>query len=114
MALTDICHPKQWRTISAKDLLPEGYPVFGANGIIGYWSEYNHESETITIACRGTCGSVHIADAKSYINGNAMCLDDLSDMVVLKYLYYYLKGYDFLMLFPEQLYHKSQSKDLGK
>ncbi len=94
-ALTEICHPKQWRTIPAKNLLPEGYPVFGANGIIGYWSEYNHESETITIACRGTCGSVRIADAKSYINGNAMCLDDLSDEVHIKYLYYYLVGYDF-------------------
>ncbi len=93
--LTEICRPKQWKTIPGKDLLTEGYPVFGANGIIGYWSEYNHVSETITIACRGTCGAVRIADAKSYINGNAMCLDDLSNSVLLKYLYYYLRWYDF-------------------
>ena len=93
--LTEICRPKQWKTISGKDLLPEGYPVLGANGIIGYWSEYNHEFETITIACRGTCGAVRIAGAKSYINGNAMCLDDLSDSVLLEYLYYYLRWYDF-------------------
>ena len=93
--LTEICRPKQWKTIPGNNLLQEGYPVFGANGVIGYWSEYNHESETITIACRGTCGAVRIADAKSYINGNAMCLDDLSNSVLLKYLYYYLRWYDF-------------------
>ena len=94
-SLTDICRPKQWKTISGKDLLSEGYPVYGANGIIGYWSEYNHKHETITIACRGTCGTVNIVPAKSYINGNAMCLDGVSDSINSKFLYYYLKGYDF-------------------
>ena len=93
--LTDVCRPKQWKTISGKDLLTEGYPVYGANGIIGYWSDYNHVSETLTIACRGTCGTVNIVPAKSYINGNAMSLDGLSDTMNLRFLYYYLKGYDF-------------------
>ena len=93
--LTDVCRPKQWKTIAGKDLLPEGYPVYGANGMIGYWSDYNHASETVTIACRGTCGIVNIVPAKSYINGNAMSLDNLSDKVNLRFLYYYLKGYDF-------------------
>lgn len=93
--LTEICRPKQWKTIPGKDLKDHGFPVYGANGIIGYWNEYNHEKETLTIACRGTCGTVNIAEQKSYVNGNAMCLDELSDDVDLKYLYYYLKGYDF-------------------
>ena len=92
--LIDISRPKQWKTISGKDLLDKGYPVYGANGVIGYWSEYNHEKETIAIGCRGTCGEVNIVPAKSYINGNAMCLDDLSGDVELRYLYYYLKWYD--------------------
>ena len=92
--LVDISRPKQWKTISGKDLLDKGYPVYGANGLIGYWSNYNHEKETITIGCRGTCGEVNIIPAKSYINGNAMCLDDLSNDVELRYLYYYLKWYD--------------------
>ena len=93
--LTEICRPKQWKTIPGKDLKEQGFPVYGANGIIGYWDAYNHEKETLTIACRGTCGTVNIAEPKSYINGNAMCLDELSDKVDLKYLYYFLKGYDF-------------------
>lgn len=93
--LTDICRPKQWKTIPGKELLNEGFPVYGANGIVGYWSDFNHEFETIIIACRGTCGMVNITVPQSYVNGNAMCLDNLSDDVLLEYLYYYLKGYNF-------------------
>ena len=93
--LTDLCNPKQWKTIAAKELLEEGYPVYGANGIVGYWREYNHETETLAIACRGTCGTVNVIPPKSYINGNTMCLDNISNDVDLKYLFYYLKAYDF-------------------
>ena len=94
--LTDICTPKQWKTISTSELLKDGYPVYGANGIIGYYNQYNHESETVLITCRGaTCGEVNISLPKSYINGNAMCLDNLKTECCLKYIYYYLKYYDF-------------------
>lgn len=31
--LTDICNPKQWKTIPTSELLENGYPVYGANGI---------------------------------------------------------------------------------
>ena len=93
--LFDICQPKQWKTIAVKDLKNEGYPVYGANGIIGFHNEFNHEKETLLIGCRGSCGEVHISQPKSYINGNAMCLDKLSDKISLHYLYYFLKGYNF-------------------
>ena len=93
--LFDICRPKQWKTIAVKDLKNEGYPVYGANGIIGSHNEFNHEKETLLIGCRGSCGEIHISQPKSYINGNAMCLDELSDNILLYYLYYFLKGYNF-------------------
>ncbi len=71
--LVDVCKPKQWKTISANQLKNAGYPVYGANGKIGYYSEYTHEFPTILITCRGaTCGTVNICDAKSYVNGNAI------------------------------------------
>ena len=94
--LTDICTPKQWRTIPTSELLSEGYPVYGANGIIGYYSEYNHESPVIAITCRGaTCGTINITAPKSYVTGNAMCLDNTRPDVLLEYLYYCLLHYDF-------------------
>ena len=76
--ITEICHPKQWPTISKAEMLPSGYPVFGANGQIGYYSKFNHEQPTILITCRGaTCGSINVCEPKSYVTGNAMALDAL-------------------------------------
>ena len=89
--LCEISSPKQWKTISSDMLIADGYPVYGANGIIGYYNEYNHECETLLITCRGaTCGALNICQPYSYVNGNAMALDNLSDDVDIKYLYYYL------------------------
>ena len=94
--LSDICNPKQWRTIPTSDLLNEGYPVYGANGIIGYYSEYNHENPVVTVTCRGaTCGSINITVPNAYITGNAMCLDDVRSDIEMDYLYYCLKHYNF-------------------
>ena len=94
--LTEICAPKQWKTIPANELLDEGYPVYGANGIIGYYDKYNHENPVVTITCRGaTCGTVNITEPKSYITGNAMCLDNVRPDILLEYLYYCLLHYDF-------------------
>lgn len=75
--LNGITNPKQWPTISSKELTESGYPVFGANGVIGYYSTYNHECPTVLITCRGaTCGTINICAPKSYVTGNAMALDD--------------------------------------
>lgn len=95
--LKEICMPKQWKTIASSMLKDSGYPVYGANGIIGYYSDYNHDKETILVTCRGaTCGTVNICKPFSYINGNAMALDNLDGKIDIKYLYYYLKkrGFD--------------------
>lgn len=94
--LTQVCTPKQWATISTDKLLDNGYPVYGANGQIGYYNKYNHENPTLMITCRGaTCGTVNISQPKSYINGNAMCLDNLDNRINLRYMYYQLLNYDF-------------------
>ena len=85
--LTEVCSPKQWKTISQTEMLPEGYPVYGANGIIGYYNEYNHENPTVLITCRGaTCGTLNISKPFSYVNGNAMALDNVIEDVDEKYL----------------------------
>ena len=94
--LVDICNPKQWKTIPMDELLESGYPVYGANGIIGYYSKYNHDRSVVTITCRGaTCGSINITVPQSYITGNAMCLDDVRPDIETMYLYYCLRHYKF-------------------
>lgn len=90
--LTDVCKPKQWKTISTSELKEEGFPVYGANGKIGFYNEYTHEKETLLITCRGaTCGTINICEPKSYVNGNAMALDNLKEECHLRFLFYFFQ-----------------------
>jgi type I restriction enzyme S subunit len=89
--LTAICNPKQWKIISQNELYKSGYPVYGANGKMGFFNEYNHEEPVLLIGCRGTCGSIHISEPKSYTNGNAMACDNLDSTVNIKYLKYFFE-----------------------
>ncbi|WP_410376752.1 restriction endonuclease subunit S [Enterobacter sp. CPE_E423] len=92
--LVDLVSPKQWKTISTKELTDDGYVVYGANGKIGFYNKYTHESATLMITCRGaTCGNLHISEPLSYINGNAMALDNQpTNYVNIKYLKYSLQA----------------------
>lgn len=96
ISLKEICTLKQWKTIPAKEMTETGYPVYGANGIIGFYSDWNHDEPTIMICCRGaTCGAINVSKEKCYINGNAMCLDNLSNSFDFNFVVYFLKHYDF-------------------
>ena len=96
IGLNTICSFKQWKTIPTKELKDKGFPVWGANGIIGYSNEYNHIDSTIMICCRGaTCGAINVSSGKCYINGNAMCVDNLSEEFAIDFVAYFLKHYDF-------------------
>jgi len=80
VSLFDICNPKQWPTIPQTAFVERGYPVYGANGKIGYYTEFNHAKPTVLITCRGaTCGTINVCEPKSYVTGNAMALDDLDE-----------------------------------
>jgi len=75
--LESFCRPRQWKTIPGKDLLEDGFPVYSANGQVGFYSDFNHAEPVVTIGCRGTCGAIHVTPPKCWVTGNAMCLDDL-------------------------------------
>ncbi|MEX1668376.1 restriction endonuclease subunit S [Zhongshania guokunii] len=92
LKLTDVCTPKQWRTIASDEMTSSGYPVFGANGFVGFYHDYNHEEETVAITCRGnTCGTINRIPPKTYITGNSMALDNVRRSVITQdYLYYAL------------------------
>lgn len=71
--ISDLYQPQ---TISQRDLEMVGYPVYGANGLIGYYHLFNHETWQIMITCRGsTCGTVNRTYGKSWITGNAMVVN---------------------------------------
>ena len=98
LALSNIADIYQPQTISSSDLTTEGYWVYGANGIIGKYKEYNHETEQICITCRGnTCGTVNYAQAKVWITGNSMVIntDKYQRQVNKRFLFHYLSSYNF-------------------
>ena len=98
LALSNIADIYQPQTISSSDLTSEGYWVYGANGIIGKYKEYNHETEQICITCRGnTCGTVNYTQPKVWITGNTMVIntDKYQRQVNKRFLFHYLSSYNF-------------------
>jgi len=72
--LGEVCNLYQPKTIATSCLDSNGkYFVYGANGVIGKYNEYNHKFPEVLITCRGaTCGTINISKPFSWINGNAM------------------------------------------
>ena len=74
--LSDIANIYQPQTIAQNKLDNGKYFVFGANGIIGKYSKYNHKQKQITISCRGeNSGKVNITPEECWITGNSMVLN---------------------------------------
>ena len=92
--IADLYQPK---TISQEDFTPTGYPVFGANGIIGFYKEYNHELPQVLITCRGSsCGTINLSLPLSWITGNAMVVNvDNKSEINKEFLYHILRYSDF-------------------
>lgn len=69
-----LCQMYQPTTLSKQSLDDSGpYAVYGANGIIGKHSQFNHADSEVVVSCRGAnCGSVQMTKPCSWINGNAM------------------------------------------
>lgn len=91
ISIGEISELYQPKTLSTKEIDNNGdYLVYGANGIIGKHSSYNHSKSELLITCRGaTCGNVHISKPYSWINGNAMVVKPLNkELLSLKYLYF--------------------------
>ena len=96
--LGEIAQIYQPQTISSTELTEDGFLVYGANGIIGKYKQYNHKTEQICITCRGnTCGMVNYTQPMSWITGNAMVIntDEHQNKVCKRYLYHYLSAYNF-------------------
>ena len=83
-------------TLQESDVCEHGaYPVYGANGIVGYLDNYNTECETVYIIKDGSgVGTV------SYVTGKCSATGTLNTLQTkegysLQYLYYLLKVFNF-------------------
>jgi type I restriction enzyme S subunit len=81
----------QPETISQSEFTDSGYPVFGANGVVGMYGRFNHETPQITISCRGNCGAVNRTHGPAWITGNAMVVNlDGATNIDKSFVYYAL------------------------
>ena len=98
--LGEICKPKMGKNLPQSKFITDGFDVWGANGIIGKYSDYLYENSEVTITCRGaTCGEVNLTTPKSWITNNAIILENLEEeKTSKKFLYFLLKNMDLTKL----------------
>ncbi len=94
--LGEVCDLYQPKTISSEQLITDGnYPVYGANGVIGRYNQFNHEESEVLVTCRGaTCGTINVSEPYSWINGNAMVVRPTISEIRKQYLRYVLTSID--------------------
>ncbi|OBS95082.1 hypothetical protein A9259_13205 [Vibrio cyclitrophicus] len=84
---------KYGKNLPKTKLLDEGYPVFGGNGVIGYYSSYLYEDEQVLVSCRGAAsGKVLRSLPKSFITNNSLVIDLSNSVLNINYVEPYLKG----------------------
>lgn len=90
-ALKNLCSMQSGRNITSEQIADEGeYPVYGGNGIRGYYSEWNTEGEFLTVGRQGAlCGNVHKVSGRVWATEHAVVTRP-KDSVSLPYLYYNL------------------------
>ena len=83
-------------TLQESDVCEHGaYPVYGANGIVGYLDHYNTEDDAIYIIKDGSgVGAVSYVTGKCSATGTLNTLQ-AKDGYSLQYLYYMLKVFNF-------------------
>jgi len=66
------------------------YPVYGGNGIMGYYDNFNREETILVIGRVGEkCGNVHLVKEKCWVTDNSLILD-LWNKEIYDWAYYSL------------------------
>jgi type I restriction enzyme S subunit len=94
--LGEVAHMKQGNVLPTKEFTASGFPVYGANGQIGWYSEFTHEESEVVVTCRGaTCGTVNVTPPRAFITNNAMVVTPKDPRCLCKdFLAYALKQSD--------------------
>ena len=74
--LSSIAVIKYGKGLPTKNLIPNGYPVFGGNGVIGYYSSYMYSLPQILVSCRGAAsGNVLESYPNSFVTNNSLIIE---------------------------------------
>ncbi|MES2811503.1 MAG: restriction endonuclease subunit S [Bacteroidota bacterium] len=91
--LGEICEIVYGKGLLTKNLKDNGFPVFGANGIIGFNDKYLYEETKVLISCRGAySGKINFSPPKCYVTNNSLVLDVKRKNELDKYYLFYSLG----------------------
>ena len=90
--LGELCSVTYGKGLPVKNFKPSGYPVFGANGVIGFYDKYLFDEPRVLISCRGAAsGKINLSPAKCFVTNNSLVLDILvKEDLEKKFLFYAL------------------------
>jgi type I restriction enzyme, S subunit len=88
--LGDITEIKYGKGLPVNKFKDTGFPVFGANGVIGFYDQYLFEDEQLLISCRGAnSGTLNYSPKKCYITNNSLIVDFLVEQNQLRKTFFY-------------------------
>ena len=74
--LGDFCKIKYGKGLPTSKVLSFGYPVYGGNGIIGYYNEKMYDDSQVLISCRGAAsGKVLFTKPECFVTNNSLILE---------------------------------------
>ena len=90
-----LCTMQAGKNLTSEQIAPEGtYPVYGGNGIRGFFSDYNCDGKFLIVGRQGAlCGNVHKVDGKVWATEHAV-ITNPTNYVDIDFLYYLLIGMD--------------------
>jgi len=81
--------------LPTKQLTEKGYPVFGANGQIGFYHSYMFDDAKALMSCRGAySGTMNLSLTKSFITNNSLVIDSKDSSMSTKFIYFLFEGLD--------------------
>ncbi|MCX2752044.1 restriction endonuclease subunit S [Campylobacter sp. MIT 21-1682] len=85
------------KNLPTKNLLKQGYAVFGGNGKIGHYNKFLYEESQVLISCRGEAsGKVNVSERKSFVTNNSLILERVKDKdITFEYLKYWCLSNNF-------------------
>ena len=91
VSLKYLCRMNAGDSLSSLDILPKGaYPVYGGNGLRGFYSSSNCKGPIILIGRQGAlCGNVHLVDGDFWATEHAVITRFTPD-IFMQYGYYLL------------------------
>ncbi|WP_216824099.1 restriction endonuclease subunit S [Leptospira mayottensis] len=92
--LKSICTITYGKGLNTKNLKEIGFPVYGANGIIGFTDEYLYENIMVLISCRGAySGKINLSPPQSFVTNNSLIVIPISsELLNDRFLFYALQS----------------------